>query len=101
MKLFIFLFQRIPPVIFDNSTRHVITSTGLDVKLDCYATGFPQPIIFWRREKNELLPNSMAAFFKGKPLITKTNAYQSSPGSSPGSYSPLLMEILVASELNR
>lgn len=68
VKAEVWLFVRIPPVIFDNSTRHVITSTGLDVKLDCYATGFPLPIIFWRREKNELLPSLNAAFVKGNSL---------------------------------
>ena len=62
----VWLFVRIPPVIFDNSTRHVITSTGSDITLDCYATGFPGPVIFWRREKNELLPNSNAALYKGR-----------------------------------
>lgn len=67
----VWLFVRIPPVIFDNSTRHVITSTGTDITLDCYATGFPSPVIFWRRERNELLPNSHAALYKGNSLTIR------------------------------
>jgi len=80
VKAEVWLFVRIPPVIFDNSTRHVITSTGLDVKLDCYATGFPLPIIFWRREKGELISNSNAAFFRGNSLQL-TNVTKNDRGS--------------------
>lgn len=50
------VYVRIPPVISDNSTRSVITSAGYSVTLQCYASGFPQPQISWRRENNDLLP---------------------------------------------
>ena len=36
---------RIPPIIFDNSTRSVIVSEGEGVKLECYAGGYPAPIV--------------------------------------------------------
>ena len=58
---------RIPPVIADNSTRSVITAVGERVTLKCYASGYPTPMISWRREKNRLLPNQMA-FYKGNNL---------------------------------
>lgn len=45
---------RIPPIISDNSTRSVITTTGTTVELFCYASGYPKPLISWRREKNKL-----------------------------------------------
>ena len=34
---------RIPPIIFDNSTRSVVVSEGEAIKLECYAGGFPAP----------------------------------------------------------
>ena len=58
---------RIPPVISDNSTRSVITTVGTKVDLQCYGTGYPIPIISWRRERHRLLPNNMA-FYKGNTL---------------------------------
>lgn len=45
---------RIPPIISDNSTRSVITTIGTTVELFCYASGYPVPVISWRREKNKL-----------------------------------------------
>ena len=36
---------RIPPIIFDNSTRSVVVSEGQAVKLECYAGGFPLPTV--------------------------------------------------------
>ena len=36
---------RIPPIIFDNSTRSVVVSEGQSVKLECYAGGFPAPTV--------------------------------------------------------
>jgi hypothetical protein len=45
---------RIPPIISDNSTRSVITTIGTTVDLFCFASGYPPPIISWRREKNKL-----------------------------------------------
>lgn len=50
------------PVISDNSTRSVIASTGTDVEMHCYATGYPPPRISWRRENNDLLPTGGAMY---------------------------------------
>ena len=57
------LFVRIPPVITDDSTRNVITSVNTSlITLICYATGYPTPRIYWRRNRNKLLPNGIAHF---------------------------------------
>lgn len=50
------LLVRRPPVITDNSTQSVVTTEGETVKMECYASGYPQPKIVWRRENNALLP---------------------------------------------
>lgn len=66
------VFVRIPPTINDNSTRSVITSVGSDVVMSCYANGYPQPTISWRRNKNSLLPiNGGVAIFRGNILSVK------------------------------
>ncbi len=62
------VFVRIPPVISDNSTRSVITSAGASISLQCYAFGYPQPSISWRRENNDLLPTG-GALYRGNILI--------------------------------
>jgi hypothetical protein len=66
----------IPPIISDNSTRSVITSSGATISLDCYAAGHPQPHISWRRENNDLLPTG-GAVYRGNTLtihnITKND----------------------------
>lgn len=46
----------IPPLITDNSTRSVRTSTGGSISLECYAIGNPKPKISWRRQNNDILP---------------------------------------------
>lgn len=38
---------RIPPIIFDNSTRSVVVSEGEAIKLECYAGGFPAPRVLF------------------------------------------------------
>ncbi|CAG0919293.1 unnamed protein product [Notodromas monacha] len=42
-----------PPTISDESTRSLIVSDGDDFRLDCIATGYPEPTVTWRRAKNE------------------------------------------------
>lgn len=55
------LTVRIPPVITDDSSRHVVTSVNASqIILRCFANGHPEPRISWRREKNRLLPNNRA-----------------------------------------
>ncbi|XP_013787114.1 lachesin-like isoform X2 [Limulus polyphemus] len=61
------MLVRIPPVISDNSTRSVITSSGATVSLHCYASGFPIPRVSWRRENNDLLPTG-GAVYRGNVL---------------------------------
>lgn len=62
------IYVRIPPFISDNSTRSMITSTGESIQLECYASGYPQPSISWRRENNGLLPTG-GSVYKGNVLI--------------------------------
>jgi len=50
------LYVRRPPIISDNSTRSVITWEGNKVVLKCYASGYPPPEIYWRRQNNQRLP---------------------------------------------
>lgn len=62
----IYLFS-VPPVILDNSTQSVQTTSGQSVYLSCYADGFPKPKITWRRENNDILPTG-GAVYKGNIL---------------------------------
>ncbi|KAG8196343.1 hypothetical protein JTE90_013826 [Oedothorax gibbosus] len=66
LKANVWVYVRLPPVISDNSTRSVITSTGSRVDLHCHASGYPPPRISWRRESNELLPTGGAVFIGQK-----------------------------------
>lgn len=50
------LSVRRPPIISDNSTQSIVASEGQSVQMECYASGYPQPTIIWRRENNALLP---------------------------------------------
>ncbi|XP_071040811.1 lachesin [Parasteatoda tepidariorum] len=65
----VWVHVRLPPVISDNSTRSVITSTGSTVDMHCFASGYPKPRISWRRENNELLPTGGAMFIGSKFTI--------------------------------
>lgn len=66
------VFVRIPPTIADNSTRSVITSVCSDLQMQCYASGYPQPTISWRRNKNSLIPiNGGVAIHRGNTLSLK------------------------------
>jgi len=55
------------PIITDNSTRSIIVSEGVQVNLECYATGFPPPKVLWRKENNAILPTG-GATHKGNQL---------------------------------
>ena len=50
------LSVRRPPIISDNSTQSIVASEGQAVQMECYASGYPQPTVIWRRENNALLP---------------------------------------------
>ena len=58
------LIVRRPPIISDNSTRSVVAVDGQRVELKCYASGYPQPAIYWRRQDNAVLPTN-TSIFKG------------------------------------
>ncbi|XP_015791932.1 lachesin [Tetranychus urticae] len=65
------LTVRIPPVISDDSTRHVITSVGTPVvKLKCSADGHPKPRISWRRDGNKELTGYGAHFIGSELTLT-------------------------------
>ncbi|CAG0914977.1 unnamed protein product [Notodromas monacha] len=61
------LSVRRPPVISDDSTRSVVATVGENVQLECRATGYPTPNIFWRRQNNALLPTG-GAIYSGEVL---------------------------------
>ncbi|XP_046382587.1 lachesin isoform X1 [Ischnura elegans] len=61
------LLVRRPPIISDNSTRSLVVSEGEAVRLECYAGGFPQPRISWRRENNAILPTG-GSIYRGNIL---------------------------------
>ncbi|XP_029832537.3 lachesin [Ixodes scapularis] len=63
----VWVHVRVPPIISDNSTRSIVTSTGTNVSLECYAGGYPTPRVFWRRENNDLLPTG-GTEYKGNVL---------------------------------
>jgi len=67
---------RMPPVISDNSTRSLVVSEGQEVKLECYASGFPLPKISWRRENNVILPTG-GAIYRGNTLKISSVKYVS------------------------
>lgn len=62
------LIVRRPPIISDNSTRSVVALEGRRVELRCYASGYPLPEIWWRRQNNKPLP-TMTSVFKGNVLV--------------------------------
>lgn len=73
------LIVRRPPVISDNSTRSVIVSEGETVYLYCYASGYPQPTISWRRDNSAALSTGRTggSIYRGNalkiPNISKTD----------------------------
>lgn len=96
------VFVRIPPTIGDNSTRSVITSVGSDLQMQCYANGYPQPTISWRRNKNSLIPiNGGVAIHRGNTLslrnVTKedrgTYYCVADNGVSPGARRGISVEV--------
>ncbi|XP_063220158.1 lachesin [Bacillus rossius redtenbacheri] len=58
---------RRPPIISDNSTRSLVVSEMQSVKLECYANGYPEPRISWRRENNAVLPTG-GSIYRGNVL---------------------------------
>merc|ERR1719384_1124094 len=61
------LIVRRPPIISDNSSRSVVVTEGQRVELHCYASGYPLPQIYWRRQDNAVLPTN-TSIFKGNVL---------------------------------
>merc|ERR1712106_760367 len=62
------LIVRRPPIISDNSTRSVVALEGSRVELRCYASGYPPPEIWWRRQNNAVLPTNTSVY-KGNVLV--------------------------------
>jgi len=62
------LIVRRPPIISDNSSRSVVVTEGQRVELHCYASGYPLPEIYWRRQDNAVLPTN-TSIFKGNDLV--------------------------------
>jgi neuronal growth regulator 1 len=51
-----------PPIILDNSTQGIISKEGDHVAMECFAIGYPPPIVVWRRENNAILPTGEFKF---------------------------------------
>ncbi|KAJ8669092.1 hypothetical protein QAD02_000351 [Eretmocerus hayati] len=62
---------RRPPIIYDNSTLSEVVFEGQRVNLRCYAHGYPEPEIWWRRPDNGILPTGRP-FHKGNTLEFKS-----------------------------
>merc|ERR1712241_735674 len=62
------LIVRRPPIISDNSTRSIVVEEGDSVELKCYASGYPPPEIYWRRQDNAVLPTN-SSVYKGTELV--------------------------------
>merc|ERR1712223_230522 len=62
------LIVRRPPIISDNSSRSVVVTEGQRVELHCYASGYPPPEIYWRRQDNAVLPTN-TSIYKGHTLM--------------------------------
>lgn len=63
------LIVRRPPIISDNSSRSVVVTEGERVELKCYASGYPPPEIYWRRQDNAVLPTN-TSIFKVAQILT-------------------------------
>jgi hypothetical protein len=42
--------------------RSIVTYEGAKVELRCYASGYPPPDIYWRRQNNDVLPTNSSVF---------------------------------------
>ena len=51
--------------------RSVIAIEGQKVELRCYASGFPTPEVYWRRQDNAAMPNNKSVF-KGNVLTLQS-----------------------------
>ncbi|XP_025203435.1 lachesin-like isoform X2 [Melanaphis sacchari] len=56
------LIVRRRPFISDNSTRSLVVKVGQPVKLECYASGYPSPLISWKRANNAILANGVSIY---------------------------------------
>ena len=58
--------EELEDLLFSNSylliSRSVISYEGQTVELRCYASGFPQPDIYWRRQNNDILPTNSSVY---------------------------------------
>ncbi|VVC36862.1 Immunoglobulin subtype,Immunoglobulin-like domain,Immunoglobulin-like fold,Immunoglobulin subtype [Cinara cedri] len=60
------------PVILYNSTKSVFVTEGEPVSLECYAEGYPNPKIFWKRTNAEILPAPyVGSIYRGNILQIK------------------------------
>ncbi|VVC41899.1 Immunoglobulin subtype,Immunoglobulin-like domain,Immunoglobulin-like fold,Immunoglobulin subtype [Cinara cedri] len=63
------------PFILSNSTKSFFVTEGEPVSLECYAEGYPNPKIFWKRVNAEILPAPhVGSAYKGNILqISRVN----------------------------
>lgn len=46
---------RVPPMIYKNTTSSMVVIEGQQVTLECYASGFPVPRVYWKKENTGIL----------------------------------------------
>jgi hypothetical protein len=47
---------------YSSVCRSIVTYEGAKVELRCYASGYPLPDIYWRRQNNDVLPTNSSVF---------------------------------------
>jgi len=47
--------KQTPVTIFNNITSMLVVMEGKSLTLECHASGFPEPTIYWRRENDKVL----------------------------------------------
>lgn len=63
IQLFVTIALKVlyPPDI-RNESRTLTVAPGESISLDCYATGYPEPIVYWKREDGSSLPNGQTVY---------------------------------------
>jgi len=54
-KIELIVRESTPPRMFNNMTTTSVVMEGRPLILECYASGFPEPTIYWGRENNKVL----------------------------------------------
>jgi len=53
----------VPPKIFNNITNSLVVMKGSPLELGCYASGSPEPTVFWTRENHAIFSTKGGSFY--------------------------------------